>query len=154
MFSSTPTHASVTNSDDPPYDTSGSGIPLVGIIPSTTLMLMNACSTTMLVMPDRQIAAEEIFGAPGSAHAAPQKNREQRDHKQRADQPEFLRGHGENKIGVRLGQIKKFLLAFHQARAGHAAGAYRNQRLNDVEAASSGCRRKDSETPECGRAES
>src|ERR1700676_2317147 len=51
IFSSTPTHASVTNSDDPPYDTSGSGIPFVGIIPSTTLILMNACSTTILVIP-------------------------------------------------------------------------------------------------------
>src|SRR5437588_10718632 len=51
IFSSTPTHANVTNNDDPPYDTSGSGIPLVGIIPSTTLILMNACNTTMLVIP-------------------------------------------------------------------------------------------------------
>src|SRR5689334_18931532 len=51
MFSSTPIQASVTNNDDPPYDTSGSGMPLVGIIPSTTLMLMKACMTTMLVMP-------------------------------------------------------------------------------------------------------
>src|SRR5580700_1011867 len=51
IFSKTPTQASVTKSDDPPYDTSGNGIPLVGIIPSTTLMLMNACRTTMLVIP-------------------------------------------------------------------------------------------------------
>src|SRR5207253_9533478 len=51
IFGSTPTQANVTNNDDPPYDTSGSGIPLVGIIPSTTLILMNACNTTMLVIP-------------------------------------------------------------------------------------------------------
>src|SRR5215471_1017608 len=51
MFKSTPTQARVTNSDDPPYETSGSGMPLVGIRPSTTLTLINACRTIMLVMP-------------------------------------------------------------------------------------------------------
>ena len=29
----------------------GSGMPLVGIMPKTTLMLMSACTTTMAVMP-------------------------------------------------------------------------------------------------------
>jgi hypothetical protein len=111
MFSSIPTHSSVTNNDDPPYETSGSGIPLVGIMPSTTLMLMKACSTTMLVMPTAQ-----------------------RDHKHGADQAQFLGSDGENKIGMRLGKIKKFLLTLHQAGAGHTSGTHRNQRLNNVEA--------------------
>src|SRR5579864_1008975 len=50
-FSSTPMQASVMNKDDPPYEISGRGIPLVGINPSTTLILMSACTTTMLVIP-------------------------------------------------------------------------------------------------------
>ena len=57
-----------------------------------------------------------------------------RDHEERTDQSQFLRGHGENKIRVRLGQVEELLLAFHQARAGHAARAHRNERLNNVEA--------------------
>src|ERR1700686_1762702 len=51
IFSSAPMQANVTRREDPPYETSGSGMPFVGIIPRTTLMLMKACTTIMLVMP-------------------------------------------------------------------------------------------------------
>src|ERR1051325_171959 len=36
---------------------------------------------------------------------------------------------------MRLGQVEEFLLAFHQAQAGNSAGAYGNERLDDVKSA-------------------
>ena len=56
------------------------------------------------------------------------------DHQQRAPQSQFFGGHGEDEVGVRLGQIEELLLAFHQAQPGEAAGADRDHRLDDVEA--------------------
>ena len=51
MFSSTPTASRFINIDEPPLLTSGSGMPLVGIKPSTTLIFTNACSTSIIVIP-------------------------------------------------------------------------------------------------------
>ena len=39
------------SSDDPPALTKGSGMPVVGISPSTTLMLRNAWMATIVVKP-------------------------------------------------------------------------------------------------------
>ncbi len=39
------------SSDDPPALTNGSGMPLVGTMPSTTLRLMNACTAIIPVSP-------------------------------------------------------------------------------------------------------
>ena len=44
------------SSDDPPALTNGSGIPLVGISPSTTLMFTNACTATIVVSPSARNA--------------------------------------------------------------------------------------------------
>ena len=41
----------IVNRDDPPEEIRGRGMPLVGIIPRTTLIFMSACSTTIEVMP-------------------------------------------------------------------------------------------------------
>src|SRR5205085_12590664 len=48
---SIPREASVLNSELPPKLIMGSGNPLVGAISRTTLMLMNACTTTEIVTP-------------------------------------------------------------------------------------------------------
>ena len=71
----------------------------------------------------------------GGANAAPEEDGEQQHDHQRAHQSQLLGSHGEDEVGVRLGKIEKLLLAFHQADAGDAAGAHRDQRLNDVKAA-------------------
>src|SRR5437879_3118299 len=46
-----PSDASELTSELPPELIMGSGMPLVGIMPSTTLMFMNPCTTSMVVMP-------------------------------------------------------------------------------------------------------
>src|SRR6187402_2023902 len=51
IFRSTPTQSRLTSSDDPPLLSSGSGMPLVGSSPSTTLMLTNAWATIIVVIP-------------------------------------------------------------------------------------------------------
>ena len=44
--------ASVTNTEVPPEEISGSGMPLVGTSDSTTLMLKNAYSRMVVVIPN------------------------------------------------------------------------------------------------------
>ena len=70
----------------------------------------------------------------GRADAAPTVNDKERDDEQRADETEFLANHGIDEIGVRLGQVKQLLLAFHQADAGKPSGAHSNQRLPQLKA--------------------
>ena len=59
------------SSDDPPALTNGSGMPLVGISPSTTLMLTNACTATIVVSPSARNDAERVRRAQRDAQAAP-----------------------------------------------------------------------------------
>ena len=51
MFSKIPTLASVQNSDVPPCEIIGRGMPLLGTSESTTLMLKKACYRIDVVMP-------------------------------------------------------------------------------------------------------
>ena len=50
-FISMPSEASVLSNELPPELISGKGIPLVGIMPSTTLILISPCTTTTAVTP-------------------------------------------------------------------------------------------------------
>ena len=50
-FSRIPSDASVTSSELPPKLIIGSGMPFVGTMPSTTLILKNAWITSIVVMP-------------------------------------------------------------------------------------------------------
>src|SRR5688572_7217492 len=62
MFNSTPTPSRLISIEEPPLLTSGSGMPLVGISPSTTLTFTNACSTSIIVMPSAR-NAPKLSGA-------------------------------------------------------------------------------------------
>ena len=55
-FSRIPMPIMLISSDEPPKLTNGSGMPLVGSSPSTTLMLKNACTTTIAVSPSARNA--------------------------------------------------------------------------------------------------
>ena len=112
----------------------GSGMPLVGSKPITTLRLIRAWPTIMVVMPMRQIFAELVGGFHGGDKAAPAVNREKREDDDRADEAEFFADDGVDEIGVRFGQEEKFLAAFHQADAGQAAGANGDERLQQLKA--------------------
>ena len=134
MFSSTPTPSRLINIDEPPLLTSGSGMPLVGISPSTTLMFTNACSTSIIVMPSAR-NAPKLSGARIAVRrprqAITQKHSTTSDG---AEQPGLFGDHREDEVGVRLGQVEQLLHAAHQALAEHAAGADGDQRLDDLEA--------------------
>src|SRR5277367_726067 len=83
---------------------------------------------------DRQIFAELVGGFHGGDKAAPAVYREKREDDDRADEAEFFADDGVDKIGVGFGQEEKFLAAFHQADAGHAAGTNGDERLQELEA--------------------
>ena len=122
-------------SDEPPSLTNGSGMPLVGSSPSTTLMLTNAWMATIVVSAEREERAEGIGRLQRDAQAAPGDDAEADQQAARADEAELLGDHRVDEVGVRLGQIEELLDAVHQAAAGDAAGADRDERLDDLKAA-------------------
>ena len=70
MLSRMPMLASVQNSDVPPCEISGSGMPLLGTSDSTTLMLKKACSRIVVVMPKATSRAKgSCSGRPRAARA-------------------------------------------------------------------------------------
>ncbi len=79
------------SSDDPPELTNGSGMPLVGIRPSTTLMLTNACTATIVVSPSARNDTEAVGRAQRDAQAAPRDHAEADQDDRRADQAQLLR---------------------------------------------------------------
>ena len=101
----------LTSREEPPELINGNGIPLVGIRPITTLILMNACSTIRIVIP----AARNWPNGSGAFHAdpqsTPQKKYESRNNTDAADQPQLFAHNCINKIGMRFGKIKELLNA-------------------------------------------
>ncbi len=68
--------ASVQNSDVPPCEISGSGIPLVGTSDSTTLILKNACSRIVSRDAERHQPRERIAAPKRRAQPAHAKHDE------------------------------------------------------------------------------
>ena len=126
--------ASVKNSEVPPEEISGSGMPFVGTSESTTLMLKNACSRMVVVMPKATRRRNGSRRAEGGAQAAHAEDHEQQHDEHGADEAQLLGDVGEDEIGGGFGQIEELLHAFHVAAAGEAAGAHGDERLVDVEA--------------------
>ena len=60
-----PTAAKEMMSDEPPADTNGNGIPVTGIRPTTTPMLMNAWRQIQAVTPAAR-SAPNVSGAPSA----------------------------------------------------------------------------------------
>ena len=58
-----PTAAKLMISDEPPAETNGSGMPVTGIRPTTTPMLMNAWMQIQAVTPAAR-SAPNVSGAP------------------------------------------------------------------------------------------
>lgn len=60
-----PTAAKLTTSDDPPEETNGSVMPVMGSSETTTPMLMSAWSVSHAVMPIAS-SAPNVSGAPSA----------------------------------------------------------------------------------------
>ena len=125
----------------------GKGMPLVGIMPSTTLMLMSAWMTTIAVMPVARKRANGSSVRSADAQSAKQEDAEQQDDQQRSPQPQLFGDVGEDEVGMRLGKIEQLLLAFHQARAGEPARTDGDHRLDDVKSIALRILDKDRGTP-------
>src|SRR5438552_4766005 len=83
---------------------------------------------------EREEAAEAVRRRKCRPQSAPAVNSEERDDDNGSDEAELFRDDGENKIGVRFGEIEKFLLAFHEADAGEASGTDSDERLRELKA--------------------
>ena len=60
-----PTAAKLMISDEPPAETNGSGMPVTGMSPTTTPMLMNAWRHSQAVIPAAN-SAPKVSGAPSA----------------------------------------------------------------------------------------
>ena len=127
-----PTLSSVNSSDEPPALMNGSGMPLVGSRPRTTLTLMKRLQHDGEGQARGQEGAEGVGRLPGRAQAAPEEEDEAEHHRRRAQQPQLLADHGVDEVAVRVGQVEELLPPFHEAHAGEAAGAHRDQALDDL----------------------
>ena len=111
----------------------GSGMPLVGSRPSTTLTLMKACSTIGEGEPRGQVGPEGVGRAPGRAQRrARGRARRPATHRARAEQAQLLADHRVDEVAVRVGQVEELLPALHEPDAGEAARAHRDQALDDL----------------------
>src|SRR6266404_7043221 len=81
-------------------------------------------------------APKFVGGLKRGTHSPPTVGREYFNDDRSTDKSHLFAQHGVNKIGVRFRQIKKFLLALHQANAGKSSRAHRDQRLQQLKAAS------------------
>ena len=116
MFNSTPIAIRFIISDDPPALMSGSGMPLVGASPVTTLMLTNACRRDHHREPDAEQRAEAIRREQRDAQPAPGDDAERDQHRGRADESDLLADDGEDEIVVGLGQEEQLLNAVARVR--------------------------------------
>ena len=128
-----PTPKSANTSEEPPALMNGSGIPLGGSRPSTTR------DVDERLQHDRQRQARgEEACRTRRARATPRAGRARAAARTpittatRAEQPELLADHREDEVAVGVGQVEQLLAAFHQADARDAAGADRDQALDDL----------------------
>ena len=96
---------------------------MTGSSASTMPTLMIIWPSSQTTMPKVSVADERVGGVRGDPDRGVRDGEEQRDHQQRADQAELLAEHGEDEVGVRLGQVAPLLLAGADALAEPAAGA-------------------------------
>ena len=82
--------------------------------------------------PRGEVEAEVVGGLPGRPQPAPQEEEEGQDHRGRAQQAELLPDHRVDEVAVGIGQIEELLPPFHEAEAGDAARAHRDQALDDL----------------------
>src|SRR5713101_316385 len=80
----------------------------------------------------RQQPPESVRRTERGTDAAPAINCKERKHDHRPDKTQFLADHRINKIRVRFWQIEELLFALHQAYAGEATRADRNERLKQL----------------------
>src|SRR6266542_663271 len=80
-----------------------------------------------------QQAGEVVARVPRRAQSAEAEEGEGRDKTDGAEPSQLFADHGEDEVGLRLGQIKEFLCAFHQSAPEDPSRAHGDQRLNDVE---------------------
>ena len=130
-----PIPSRLISNDEPPALTKGSGMPLVGIRPSTTLMFSNACTATIVVSP-RARNAETVGRSQRNPQTAPGDDAETQQNGGRAHKAELLGDHRIDEVGVRFGQIEELLHAVHQPFAPHAARADRDERLDHLKTVS------------------
>ena len=91
------------NSDDPPYDTNGSGTPVTGMMPRHMPMFWKVWKPNQHAMPGRGHPAEHVGRGGSDRQRPPDHQAQQGDHQAGAEQAELLTRDGEHEVGVLLG---------------------------------------------------
>ena len=83
----------------------GSGTPVTGSRPATAPTLIIACEMSQAVMPAASRLSKVVGAAPSHLGPDDPDGREQADHDQAARKTRLLANHGEDEIGVLVGEI-------------------------------------------------
>ena len=130
-----PSATIVVTSADPPLETSGSGIPIIGSSPITAPMFTSAWPSTQASTPPVAILTNSVVGAhdhPEEPEAEQAANSS--EHAERAGQPELLADDREDEVVVRLRQPGPLLPAGAEPDPPPAAGGQRPQPVRGLPA--------------------
>ena len=101
MFSNMPIETSMSVRDDPPALIRGNVIPVTGIKPITTPMLMTT-DADQADDPCGQQTAERIGSRNGRAQSSPYEKKKKDQHQRSANESQFFSDNGKNKVGLRF----------------------------------------------------
>ena len=132
--SSRPAAVIVTSSEVPPNDRNGRVRPVTGSMPVTPPMLMMAWAAIQAVMPPASSWLKRSAARSEVLTPRYRNDEEQADHADHADEAELLGDHGEDEVGVGLGQVAPLGPARTEAGAGDAARRDADERLPHLEA--------------------
>ena len=114
-------------------DMNGSGMPVIGMIPSVMPMFSKIWNANIASTPTARACRRSRTTAARCARGARRAARRARCTSRAADEAELLPHHGEDEVGVLLGHVRVLRQrAVEQARAAEAAGDDRGLRLLEV----------------------
>ena len=94
--------AKFATSDEPPYDTNGSVMPVSGMTRVTPPMMRNVWKPMIVAMPAANSFANGRSRVDRDAVRAADEQHERGDDADRADEPELLTDRGEHEVGRRV----------------------------------------------------
>ena len=130
---SSPTAMRLANIEDPPYDTSGRGTPVTGMIPRHIPMFWKAWNPNQQATPAAASRPKRSSACAAMRQGPPDHDAEQQDQDAGPDEPELLPRDGEDEVGLLLGDERRpCLRAVEQPLAEDPAVADRDARLLGV----------------------
>ena len=106
--------------DEPPTETNGSGMPVIGAIPIVIALFTNTWKRNMNAIAARHDRAVEIARARDDLQRAPDDEQVEQQQDRGAEEPALLGERGEREVGRMLGEVVEPRLRRTERRRGRA----------------------------------